>query len=148
MKAIYLLFLTSFFIVSCGGYSEDEKSKFNAEIQSIIKKNKWDMTKSESGVYEQTLKEGMGQEIHLGDVLVVEYKGMLANGIVFDKTTKPIELPLSSLIAGWKEVLVGKKVGCYTRFICPPNMGFGRSARERIPENSTLIFEVNVIGIK
>ena len=49
MKAIYLLFLTSFFIVSCGGYSEDEQSKFNAEIQSIIKKNKWDMTKSESG---------------------------------------------------------------------------------------------------
>ena len=148
MKAIYLLLVTTLVVVSCGGYSEDEKSKFDAEIQPIIKKNQWVMTKSESGVYEQILKEGSGKEIHLGDVLIVEYKGMLTNGTVFDKTSKPIELPLSSLIAGWKEVLVGKKEGCETRFICPPNMGYGRSARERIPENSTLIFEVNVIGIK
>jgi FKBP-type peptidyl-prolyl cis-trans isomerase FkpA len=148
MKAIYLLLVTTLLVVSCGGYSEDEKLKFDAEIQPIIKKNQWVMTKSESGVYEQILKEGSGKEIHLGDVLIVEYKGMLTNGTVFDKTSKPIELPLSSLIAGWKEALVGKKTGCETRFICPPNMGYGRSARERIPENSTLIFEVNVIGIK
>jgi FKBP-type peptidyl-prolyl cis-trans isomerase len=148
MKAISLLLLTSIILVSCGGYSEEEKAIFDAEIQPVIKKNKWVMTKSESGVYEQVLYEGSGKEIHLGDELVVEYKGMLTNGTIFDKTTKPIELPLSSLIAGWKEVLVGKKAGCKTRFICPPNMGYGRSAREKIPENSTLIFEVKVIGVK
>ena len=148
MRAIFLLLVTSFIFLSCGGYSEEEKAKFDNEIQPVIKKNQWVMTKSESGVYEQILKEGTGKEIHLGDVLIVEYKGMLMNGTVFDKTTKPIELPLSSLIAGWKEVLVGKKVGCETRFICPPNMAYGRSARERIPENSTLVFEVKVIGIK
>jgi len=148
MKAIFLLLVTSLIFLSCGGYSEEEKSKFDSEIQPVIKKNQWVMTKSESGVYEQILKEGSGKEIHLGDVLIVEYKGMLTNGTVFDITTKPIELPLSSLIAGWKEVLVGKKVGCETRFICPPNMGYGRSARERIPENSTLVFEVKIIGIK
>ncbi|MFM7661598.1 MAG: FKBP-type peptidyl-prolyl cis-trans isomerase, partial [Bacteroidota bacterium] len=142
MKTIFLLLVTSLIFLSCGGYSEEEKSKFDSEIQPVIKKNQWVMTKSESGVYEQILKEGSGKEIHLGDVLIVEYKGMLTNGTVFDKTTKPIELPLSSLIAGWKEVLVGKKVGCETRFICPPNMAYGRSARERIPENSTLVFEV------
>lgn len=148
MKAISLLLLTSIILVSCGGYSEEEKAIFDAEIQPVIKKNKWVMTKSESGVYEQVLYEGSGKEIHLGDELVVEYKGMLTNGTIFDNTTKPIELPLSSLIAGWKEVLVGKKAGCETRFICPPNMGYGRSAREKIPENSILIFEVKVIGIK
>ena len=140
MNAIYKLLLISIILVSCGGYSEEEKSKFDTEIQPVIKKNQWVMTKSESGVYEQILKEGTGKEIHLGDVLLVEYKGMLMNGTVFDKTTKPIELPLSSLIAGWKEVLVGKNAGCETRFICPPNMAYGRSSRERIPENSTLIF--------
>lgn len=148
MKSIYLFILTSILLISCGGYSDQEKSKFDAEIQPVLKKNQWIMTKSESGVYEQILKEGSGNEIHLGDVLIVEYTGMLANGTVFDKTKKPVELPLSSLIAGWKEVLVGKKVGCETRFICPPHMAYGRSSRERIPENSTLIFEVRVVGIK
>ena len=148
MKSIYLFILTSILLFSCGGYSDQEKSKFDAEIQPVLKKNQWIMTKSESGVYEQILKEGSGNEIHLGDVLIVEYTGMLANGTVFDKTKKPVELPLSSLIAGWKEVLVGKKVGCETRFICPPHMAYGRSSRERIPENSTLIFEVRVVGIK
>jgi FKBP-type peptidyl-prolyl cis-trans isomerase len=148
MKAIYLLLLNSLLFVSCRGYSEEEKLKFDKEIQPLIKKNQWVMTKSESGVYEQLIKEGTGKEIHLGDVLIVEYKGMLVNGTVFDKTKQPVELPLSSLIAGWKEVLVGKKVGCETRFICPPHMAYGRSSRERIPENSSLIFEVRVAGIK
>jgi FKBP-type peptidyl-prolyl cis-trans isomerase len=148
MKAIISLLFLSIFLISCGSYSESEKVKFDREIQSLLKKNRWSMVKSESGVYEQTLKEGDGNEIHLGDVIIVEYKGHLSNGTIFDKTTKPIELPLSSLIAGWKEVLVGKKVGCETRFICPPHMAYGRSVRDRIPENSILIFEVNVIGIK
>lgn len=148
MKASQLLFFSFLVLVSCGGYSEEEKSKFDTEIQTIMKKNKWVMKRSESGVYEQILYEGEGKEIHLGDILLVEYKGMLMNGTVFDQTPKPIELSLSSLIAGWKEVLVGKKEGCKTRFICPPNMAYGRPSREKIPENSTLIFEVKVIGIK
>lgn len=148
MKVIINAFVLIFLFTSCGSYSESEKVKFDKEIQSIIKKNHWSMVKSESGVYEQILKEGDGNEIHLGDVIIVEYKGLLNNGTVFDKTTKPIELPLSSLIAGWKEVLVGKKVGCETRFICPPHMAYGRSVKDRIPENSILTFEVNVIGIK
>jgi FKBP-type peptidyl-prolyl cis-trans isomerase len=148
MKTVINLCILLVLLTSCGGYSDSEKLNFDSEIQKLLKKNQWSMTKTESGVYEQTLQEGKGIEIHLGDVLVVEYKGFLSNGTVFDKTVKPIDLPLSSLIAGWKQVLLGKKVGCQTRFICPPHMAYGRSSRERIPENSILVFEVKVIGIK
>ena len=80
------------------------------------------MEKSESGVYEQLVEEGKGNEIHLRDILVVSYTGYLINGTVFDKTKKPIELDMTAVIAGWKEVLVGKKVGSKVRFICPPHM--------------------------
>jgi FKBP-type peptidyl-prolyl cis-trans isomerase len=78
----------------------------------------------------------------------VNYTGYLINGTVFDKTKKPIELDVKSLIAGWKEVFVGKKVGSKVRFICPPHMAYGRSAKGPIPENSILVFEVDVQGIK
>ncbi|MFM7661544.1 MAG: FKBP-type peptidyl-prolyl cis-trans isomerase [Bacteroidota bacterium] len=148
MRAIYLFFLSSVLLVSCGTYSKEEKFKFDNEIQTIINKKQWIMIKSESGVCEQVLKKGTGNEIHMGDILVVEYTGSLPNGTIFDKTTKPIEIPLSKLIAGWKEVLVGKKAGCEIRFICPPHMAYGRTKRDKIPENSILIFEMKVTGVK
>lgn len=148
MKSILPFILTLLVFSSCGGYSESEKSQIDIQIQSLIKKKGWRMEKSESGVYQQQLKEGTGNEIHIRDILEVSYTGFLLNGIVFDKTKKPIQLEMSGLIAAWKEVLVGKKVGAKIRFICPPHMAYGRSSKEKIPENSILIFEVEVIGIK
>ncbi len=147
MKSILPFILTLLVFTSCGGYSESEKSQIDIQIQSLIKKKGWRMEKSESGVYQQQLKEGTGNEIHIRDILEVSYTGFLLNGIVFDKTKKPIQLEMSGLIAAWKEVLVGKKVGTKIRFICPPHMAYGRSSKEKIPENSILIFEVEVIGI-
>jgi FKBP-type peptidyl-prolyl cis-trans isomerase len=55
---------------------------------------------------------------------------------------------MTAVIAGWKEVLVGKKVGSKVRFICPPHMAYGRNSKGPIPENSILIFEVFVEGTK
>ena len=148
MKTVFNLLIISFFFSACGGYSESEKSQIDIQIQSLIKKKGWTMEKSESGVYQQQLKEGAGNELHIRDILEVSYNGFLLNGIVFDKTKKPIQLEMSGLIAGWKEVLVGKKAGTKIRFICPPHMAYGRSSKDKIPENSILIFEVEVIGIK
>ncbi len=148
MKFIFPLSLLLFVFSSCGRYSDSEKSQIDLQIQSLVKKKGWKMEKSESGVYQQIVEEGKGNEIQLRDLLVVNYTGHLINGTVFDKTKKPIELDMKSLIAGWKEVLVGKKVGSKVRFICPPHMAYGRSSKGPIPENSILIFEVHVQGIK
>ena len=148
MKFIFPLSLLLFVFSSCGSYSDSEKSQIDLQIQSLVKKKGWKMEKSESGVYQQIVEEGKGNEIQLRDLLVVNYTGHLINGTVFDKTKKPIELDMKSLIAGWKEVLVGKKVGSKVRFICPPHMAYGRSSKGPIPENSILIFEVHVQGIK
>lgn len=144
-----LFFLSIIFLLAgCTNYSESEKNQFDIKIQHLINKRNWKMSKSDSGVYEEVLKEGEGREIQLGDVLFCEYSGKLLNGKVFDQAKKAVELPLNSLIGGWKEVLIGKKNGTQVRFICPPHMAYGRSGREKIPENSILIFEVKVIDIK
>lgn len=148
MKFIFPFSVLLFVFSSCGSYSDSEKSQIDFQIQGLIKKKGWVMEKSESGVYQQLLVEGKGTEIQLRDILVVNYTGYLINGTVFDKTKKPIELDMKSLIAGWKEVFVGKKVGSKVRFICPPHMAYGRSAKGPIPENSILVFEVDVQGIK
>lgn len=148
MKTVINLFILLVLFTSCGGYSDSEKSQVELQIQGLIKKKGWKMEKSESGVYQQLVEEGKGNEIHLRDILVVSYTGYLINGTVFDKTKKPIELDMTAVIAGWKEVLVSKKVGSKVRFICPPHMAYGRSSKGSIPENSILIFEVFVEGTK
>jgi FKBP-type peptidyl-prolyl cis-trans isomerase FkpA len=148
MKFILPLSVLLFVFSSCGSYSDSEKSQVDHQIKALIQKKGWKMEKSESGVYQQLVEEGKGNEIHLRDILVVSYTGYLINGTVFDKTKKPIELDMTAVIAGWKEVLVGKKVGSKVRFICPPHMAYGRSSKGSIPENSILIFEVFVEGTK
>jgi FKBP-type peptidyl-prolyl cis-trans isomerase len=148
MKFIFPLSVLLFVFSSCGSYSDSEKSQVDLQIKALIQKKGWKMEKSESGIYQQLVEEGKGNEIHLRDILVVSYTGYLINGTVFDKTRKPIELDMTTVIAGWKEVLVGKKVGSKVRFICPPHMAYGRSSKGSIPENSILIFEVFVEGTK
>jgi FKBP-type peptidyl-prolyl cis-trans isomerase len=144
---LFFLFLV-FLLNSCTNYSDHEKKQFDDKIQQLLKTKKWKMTKSDSGIYEEVIEEGNGKEIQLGDILICKYTGRLLNDNVFDHSEKAIELPLNSLIAGWKEVLIGKKNGAFVRFICPPHMAYGRSGREKIPENSVLIFEVKIIDLK
>jgi FKBP-type peptidyl-prolyl cis-trans isomerase len=144
---LFFLFLV-FALVGCSNYSEAEKKQFDVKIQQFLKTKNWKMTKSDSGVYDELIQDGNGREIQLGDIIICKYTGRLLNGNIFDESKKAVELPLNSLIGGWKEVLIGKKNGAFVRFICPPHMAYGRSGREKIPENSVLIFEVKIIDLK
>ena len=148
MKLFIPFLIVSQLLISCGGYSDTEKVQYDSEIQTLIRKNNWKMTKSDSGIYEEIKKEGDGNEIRLRDKILVEYTGYFTNGIIFDKSKKPVEFDLSSLIGGWKEVLVGKRAGCETRFICPPYMAYGRAGKDKIPENAILVFDVKVLETK
>jgi FKBP-type peptidyl-prolyl cis-trans isomerase len=105
---LFFLFLV-FALAGCSNYSEEEKKQFDNKIQQFLKTKNWKMSKSDSGVYEEVIQEGNGREIQMGDILICKYTGRLLNGNVFDESKKAVELPLNSLIAGWKEVLIGKK---------------------------------------
>lgn len=102
----------------------------------------------------ETLIQGTGSEIAEGDTAVVHYSGFLwADGTKFDSSWdrgQPTEFEVAdgSLIAGFVDALVGAKVGSQVVAVIPPQLGYGDQENGSIPANSTLIFVVDVLGIR
>lgn len=101
--------------------------------------------------------KNMEQIAKKGDTLVMNYTGRLTDGTVFDsnvdpkfKHVQPFEFTLGAgqVIAGWDEGLLGMKVGEKKTLTIPPEKGYGSRAVSTIPANSTLIFDVELVGIK
>ena len=88
--------------------------------------------------------------MNVSDTLTVNYKGWLINGEVFDQSKdKPVTFPLSRLIKGWQIGLTKCRKGGKIRLIIPSAIAYSIRARsEKIPPNSILLFDVEVLDIK
>src|SRR5262249_30389695 len=106
------------------------------------------------GVTYETLKEGTGPELKYGQKGRFLYEGKLENGTVFDSTKEtgqPREFVVGDgVIAGWQEGLPGMKVGETRKLTIPPVLAYGPKGRpnNKIPPDATLIFQVELVGIK
>lgn len=100
------------------------------------------------------LKEGDGQTPQPGQTVVVHYTGTLEDGTKFDSSVdkgRPFSFVLGSdgVIKGWNEGLMSMKVGGKRRLTVPAKLGYGAAGRPpAIPANATLIFDVELLGIK
>jgi FKBP-type peptidyl-prolyl cis-trans isomerase FkpA len=107
------------------------------------------------GLVIEDTKIGSGAEAKQGDTVSVKYTGKLADGTVFDATSKhdgqPIQFTLGSgmVIAGWEEGIVGMKVGGQRTLIIPPALAYGANGRPgAIPPNATLTFDVTLENVQ
>ena len=103
-----------------------------------------------AGVLHEVLQVGEGPSPTLGNVVSVYYKGMLINGKVFDDNTAqgyPDAFRLNELIDGWKIALTRMNVGDKWRIYVPASLGYGAISTPGIPKHSTLIFEIELVGI-
>jgi len=112
-----------------------------------------EMTTTASGLKYQILKHGTGTVAPKAtDTVKVHYEGRLTNGTVFDSSIargQPSSFPLNGVIPGWTEGIQLMKVGDKFKFEIPPNLAYGAaSPSPAIPPNSTLIFEVELLGIE
>jgi FKBP-type peptidyl-prolyl cis-trans isomerase FklB len=112
-----------------------------------------DVITTASGLKYQVLKRGTGTvSPKATDTVKVHYHGTLLDGTVFDSSVQrgePISFPLNGVIPGWTEGLQLMKVGDKFKFTIPPNLAYGpNSPSPKIPPNSTLVFEVELLGIQ
>ncbi|RFM27862.1 FKBP-type peptidyl-prolyl cis-trans isomerase [Deminuibacter soli] len=105
-----------------------------------------------SGLQYEILTEGVGAKPTAAQTVTCHYHGTLIDGTVFDSSVQrgqPASFPLNMVIKGWTEGLQLMGVGSKWRFFIPPHLGYGdRQVSAQIGPNSTLIFDVELLGIR
>ncbi len=97
---------------------------------------------------------GNGTEASDGQKVSVHYVGTLTNGSKFDSSrdrNEPFEFTLGrgQVIKGWDVGVLGMRVGGKRKLVIPPDMGYGkRGFPPVIPPDSTLVFEVELLGVR
>ena len=123
------------------------------------KKSDTKMTKTSSGLQYTDTVVGTGASPKSGQVCVMHYTGWLwengAKGKKFDSSVDrgtPYEFPLGQgrVIKGWDEGVASMKVGGKRTLLIPPQLGYGArgTGGGLIPPNATLLFDVELVGVK
>ncbi|WP_315706834.1 MULTISPECIES: FKBP-type peptidyl-prolyl cis-trans isomerase [unclassified Bradyrhizobium] len=130
----------------------------SASAQSAAPQTKGKIMTTPSGLEIIDIKEGTGPSPKPGQICVMHYTGWLyengQKGKKFDSSVdrnEPFEFPIGMkrVIAGWDEGVATMKVGGKRTLIIPPQLGYGaRGAGGVIPPNATLMFDVELLGVK
>ncbi|MBT2162133.1 peptidylprolyl isomerase [Zobellia barbeyronii] len=128
----------------------EEKAKQSAELDKIAA----GFDETESGLRYKMIQKGNGAQAEKGQTVSVHYEGSLLNGQVFDssyKRNEPIDFQLGvgQVIPGWDEGIQLLKVGDKARLVIPSSLGYGSAgAGGVIPPDATLLFDVELMGVK
>tara|TARA_B100001027_G_scaffold203555_1_gene165085 strand:+ start:263 stop:742 length:480 start_codon:yes stop_codon:yes gene_type:complete len=122
-------------------------------IEGYISENNLDgFLSTENGLYYKLLGDGNSIFPIFGDTLSVEYIGTFLDGSEFDRsnTDQPFEfvLGMGQVIEGWELGLTKIDEGGSGILIIPSGMGYGQSSNGSIPENSVLIFRIDLVDIR
>lgn len=107
-----------------------------------------------SGLQYEEVEEGTGALPQAGQTVIVHYTGYLTDGKKFDSSVdrgQPFQFVLGKgmVIKGWDEGLSTMKIGGKRRLTIPADLGYGpRGAGGVIPPNATLVFDVQLLGVK
>ncbi len=149
---------TQFTMQSAGDYIESTMNNLKygdtkAQGEQFLAENalREGVIVTESGLQYEVLKMGKGKKPAATDRVKVHYHGTLIDGTVFDSSVdrgEPITFGLNQVIAGWTEGVQLMPVGSKFRFYIPQELGYGSRAAGDIPPYSTLIFDVELLGIE
>jgi peptidylprolyl isomerase len=145
MRLILPAFLGAALVVPAMSAANDEKPNL-----PDLKSKDWKKL-GDAGLEVWDVKEGKGEAAKAGAKLKVHYTGWLTDGTIFDSSVvrkEPIEFKLGGLIKGWQDGIPGMKVGGVRRLKIPPDLAYGKKERGKIPANSTLVFEIELLELE
>ncbi len=131
------------------------KSKANLELgQKYMEENgkKPGVTTTASGLQYEVITAGEGETYSAekhgeAPTAKVMYKGTLVDGTVFDQSAQPVEFNIRQVIPGFTEALTLMPVGAKWRVTIPAALAYGANGPGSIGPNSTLIFEMELLGL-
>lgn len=109
----------------------------------------WKVT--ESGLQYRRIKAARGAQPTVESTVTIHYVGTFIDGREFDSSRRrgePATFPLGRLIKGWQEGVPMMRVGETWQFVIPSDIAYGDRDRAPIPPGSTLLFEIELIGIE
>lgn len=128
------------------------KAKKEGEAYLAANKAKPGVKTTASGLQYKVITEGTGAIPKATDQVSVNYRGTLIDGTEFDSSYKrgePATFGVDQVIPGWTEALQLMKTGAKYQLVIPAAIAYGdRGAGRDIPPGATLIFEVELLGIK
>jgi len=126
----------------------DNLKAANAFLAENAKKE--GVTTLDSGLQYKVIASGDGKRPQKSDEVTVHYRGTLIDGSEFDSSHsrgKPATFGVDQVIPGWTEALQLMKEGDKWELYIPPKLGYGALGGGKIPPNSALIFEVELISV-
>ena len=111
------------------------------------------LTTAKDGLKYGDIRLGCGPQPRAGQTVSLQYTGWLANGRFFDSSRAPGRQPLSFrlgeglIIRGLEEGVASMHLGGTRRLEIPPSLAFGPTARGSVPPNSTIVIDVELVGV-
>ena len=154
MKFVLIMLAAGVVLYFAKQFMNSGKAEENIQIGRTFLENNSSVAgvqTTESGLQYQVLEPGTGTTHPIEtDRVKVHYHGTLIDGTVFDSSVdrgEPISFALNRVIAGWTEGLQLMVEGEKTRFFIPSTLAYGNRRAGKIQPGSTLIFDVELIGI-
>jgi len=143
------------FLIVAASCNKDEAVDYGPIDKKIIEdyiaeKGITNAQSTASGLYYVIQKPGGDIHPTSNSIITVNYQGYLTDGTLFDAsaTGKPFRSPLKYLITGWQEGLQLIGTGGKITLLCPSALGYGSTASSKIPANSVIIFNVELLKIE
>lgn len=134
-------------------FAQEKAAAGKSEGEAFLSKNKSKpgITTLPDGIQYEILQKGAGPIPADSNNVKVNYLGALLDGKEFDnsyKRNEPLDINVTDVIKGWTEVLEKMPVGSKWRIWVPSDLAYGdRGAGKAIPPGSTLMFEIELLGI-
>jgi FKBP-type peptidyl-prolyl cis-trans isomerase FklB len=125
------------------------KNKTDGEAFLAANKKNPDVNTLPDGLQYKVITPGFGAMPSPEDTVTVNYRGTFLDGTEFDSSYKrgqPAQFEVGHVIHGWTEALTQMKVGSKWQLFIPSELAYGEQGNRGIPPNSTLIFEVELLG--